>query len=40
MKLKEFMTKFTEEDACKEYFRDVRMKEGIVCKKCQCEKHY
>jgi hypothetical protein len=40
MKLKEFMTKFAKEDACKEYFRDVRMKEGVICKKCQCEKHY
>lgn len=40
MKLKEFMTKFAEEDACKEYFHDVRMKEGVICKKCKCEKHY
>lgn len=40
MKLQEFITRFASEEKCKEYFRDVRQKEGIVCKKCKCEKHY
>jgi len=40
MKLKDFITRFSDEEKCKEYFRDIRIKEGVVCKKCQCEKHY
>jgi hypothetical protein len=40
MKFKEFIDKFSNEEKCKEYFRDVRMKEGVTCKKCGCTKHY
>lgn len=40
MRILEFMDKFSDEKSCKEYFRDIRMKEGVVCKKCQCRKHY
>jgi hypothetical protein len=40
MKLLEFMSNFSDEERCKEYYRDIRQKEGIICKKCGCEKHY
>jgi len=40
MKILEFVSKFSDEQSCKEYFRDIRMKEVIVCKKCGCRKHY
>jgi len=40
MKILEFVSKFSDEQSCKEYFRDIRMKEGVVCKKCGCKKHY
>ena len=40
MQLQEFMTKFSSEEKCKRYFRDIRKKEGVICKKCKCEKHY
>jgi len=40
MKLLEFMSKFSDEQKCKEYYRDIRMKEGVTCKKCGCKKHY
>jgi len=40
MKLQEFITKFSNEEKCKKYFRDIRKKEGVICKKCKCEKHY
>lgn len=40
MNIAEFMNKFNEEEKCKEYFRDIRIKEGVVCKKCKNKKHY
>lgn len=40
MTILEFMDKFSEEQSCKEYFRDIRMKEGVICKRCDCKKHY
>jgi hypothetical protein len=40
MKILEFVSKFSDEQSFKEYFRDIRMKEGVVCKKCGCKKHY
>jgi transposase-like protein len=40
MKISEFITKFSNEKTCKEYYRDLRMREGVVCKKCGCKKHY
>jgi len=38
MKILEFVSKFSDEQSCKEYFRDIRMKEkeGVVRKKCGC----
>lgn len=35
-----FVSKFTDEIACKEHFRDVRIKQGVICKKCGCISHY
>jgi len=40
MKLLDFIAQFSDERSCKEYFRDVRIREGVVCKKCYCTKHY
>lgn len=40
MELPEFTTRFSSEEKCKEYFRDIRIKEGVVCKKCKCKKQY
>lgn len=40
MNILEFVSKFSDEQSCKEYFRDTRMKQGVVCKKCSCKKHY
>ncbi|MCM4158785.1 IS1595 family transposase [Antarcticibacterium flavum] len=40
MRILEFMDKFSDEQSCKEYFRYVRMKEGVICKKCGCKNHY
>mgnify|MGYP004703836239 CR=1 FL=1 len=34
------MSTFTNEEVCKEYFRDLRIKQGVVCKKCGSKKHY
>jgi len=40
MELITFFTKFSDEESCKAFYRDIRQKEGVVCKKCQCKKHY
>lgn len=40
MKMLEFISRFSDEQTCKEYYRDVRMKEGVVCKRCGSKKHY
>ena len=40
MELVEFFIKFSDEDSCKSFYRDIRQKEGVICKKCKCEKHY
>ena len=40
MNILDFVEKFKDEKACKEYFRDLRMKEGVVCKHCGSKKHY
>jgi len=40
MKIVEFIEHFSDEVTCMEYFRDIRIKEGVVCKKCGCKKHY
>lgn len=40
MTIIKFMSTFTNEEVCKEYFRDLRIKQGVVCKKCGSKKHY
>jgi len=35
-----FIEAFPDEKSCKEDFKAVREKEGIICKKCGCKKHY
>ena len=40
MKLFEFEKYFPNEESCKARFREIRDKQGIVCPKCGCTKHY
>lgn len=40
MNILEFANLFPDENSCREHFRKVREKEGIVCKKCNHKKHY
>jgi hypothetical protein len=40
MNLFDFIKKFPDEDSCKEYFKNLRMKEGVICKKCGSKEHY
>lgn len=40
MKLFEFDNYFPDEEACKVRFRELRIRQGIVCHKCGCTHHY
>jgi hypothetical protein len=40
MNLFEYTQKFPNEQSCKEYLKDIRLKEGIICKKCASQDHY
>ena len=40
MTIQEFITRFSDEDSCKEYFRDRRLSEGVTCKNCGSTDHY
>lgn len=40
MNILKFAEHFPDEDSCKIYYKKVREKEGITCKKCSCTKHY
>lgn len=40
MKLFEFEKHFPNEEACREKFRELRLREGVVCPKCGCTHHY
>ena len=40
MNILKFAEHFPDEDSCKLYYKKVREKEGITCKKCSCTKHY
>lgn len=40
MTIIEFLHYFPNEEACKRHFKAQREKQGIICKKCRCEKHY
>ena len=40
MKLFDFTKHFPTEESCREKFKEMRMKEGVVCPKCGCTHHY
>lgn len=40
MKIYEFTQNFPDENSCRMHFKAFREREGIVCKKCSCTKHY
>jgi hypothetical protein len=40
MKLFEFEKYFPNEESCKAKFKEIRDKQGIICPKCGCTKHY
>ena len=40
MNIIKFIESFPDENSCREHFKEVREKQGIVCKKCGCTKHY
>jgi hypothetical protein len=40
MKLKDFYTKFKDENTCKLYWKQIRDQQGVVCKKCSHKEHY
>jgi len=40
MRLLTFFDEFSTEEACKLHFKAMRDKQGIVCNRCQCKKHY
>jgi len=40
MKIYEFTQNFPDEISCRMHFKTYREREGIVCKKCSCTKHY
>ena len=40
MNILEFTQQFSSEEACKYHFKAHRDKQGIICAKCKCTKHY
>ena len=40
MRLSEFYKKFPDEQSCRQGFRAIREKEGVICKKCGGTDHY
>lgn len=40
MNIIKFIESFPDEESCRFHFKEVRQKQGIVCKKCGCKKHY
>jgi transposase-like protein len=40
MKFKDFFEMFPNEEACRLKIKEIREKEGVVCKKCNCKEHY
>lgn len=40
MTIIQFAEQFPDEHSCKVDFKQKRDKEGIICKKCECTKHY
>ena len=40
MNLLEFANKFPDKATCRQRFKEIRVKEGVECKKCTCTDHY
>jgi hypothetical protein len=40
MKLLNFSNRFPDEKSCRDYLKDQREKQGLCCKKCDCQKMY
>ena len=40
MRLYDFNTYFPDEETCREKFRELRARQGVVCPKCGCTHHY
>jgi hypothetical protein len=40
MNLLNFIEQFPDEVSCKSHMKEIRSKEGIICKKCQSKKQY
>jgi transposase-like protein len=40
MNIIKFVEEFPDEASCRERWRVIREKEGVVCKRCKCEKHW
>jgi hypothetical protein len=40
MNILEFINEFPDEASCKAHFKIQREHEGVICKKCNCSKHY
>ncbi|MBD0405298.1 transposase [Flammeovirga sp. EKP202] len=40
MKIIEFTESFPDDQSCIDHYKLIREKEGITCKKCDCNKHY
>src|SRR5665647_1742959 len=40
MNIIKFIEDYPDENSCKTHFQKIREKEGIICKKCGCTKHY
>jgi len=40
MTILKFAEEFPDENSCRIHMRNTREKEGIICKKCKCKKHY
>lgn len=40
MKLLDYLTKFSDEQQCKEYYRDIRIKEGVNAKSAVVRSYY
>jgi transposase-like protein len=40
MRILDYITRFSNEESCKDYFYRIRLKQGVICKRCNSEKHY
>jgi transposase-like protein len=40
MNILNFIEQFPDEQSCIEHFKETRERQGIICKKCGCKKHY